>query len=585
MKKKISIDGILAFFNIAALGYACYVIYNARSIPTKWRLIGVSLFVILTLLCVALTFKKMPNWGLWVRRIITVLLTVALGLGSFYIAKVGIFTKDVTDVSKDAVTKISVIVKAGSDIKDTVDLEGMRVGYQNATDKESADYVKKKLNKDASKIKYVKDGSYITLAQQLIDEEIDALIISDNFLPTLEEWQEGYITQVKTIKTYTRNVVNKITNGANDAIDLNKDCFTILLSGTDETGDPSHNSRSDVIMLVIVNPVTKQVQLVSFPRDSFVPNPALGYGYDKLTHTGNDGVENTVTAIENVVGFEVDFYVKVNFTSVVEIVDALGGIEVDSPVAFCEQDSQRNFENLQCLEKGVQEVDGEKALAFARHRKTEGVGDIGRTHAQQKIITAMIKKALTAEGISKMPHVLDIVPNYVSTNISQSQLENFISYQLENMGAWTVNQLTLENGYSEYLTTASMGNMPLSCYLLNREDVKKLSSLYYMIYNTGKFNEFSFDLNDLTHPDVKSNYNSKLIYTDSNYSSYLGNETPVEEPDAPVVDVPVDTPPATPETPTTPEEPTTPETPPTTPETPTDPGTGGGNNNTGTTTP
>lgn len=569
MRKKISIDGVLSFFMIAAFGYAAYILFNARSIPFNWRLISIALCTILTLLCFILTFKKMPSWAIWTRRVICVLLALSLGLGGFYLGKIGIFTSTVTDVKKEAGVKVSLVVKSDNKVKDILDLEGLTVGIENANDKENANFVKKQLEKDVDDITFISEENYLTLGQSLLDEDIDALIISDNFIPTIEEWQEGFTSQTKTIKTYTRSVINKVTSSTGNGLDLNKDCFTVLISGTDETGDPSHNSRSDVIMLVIVNPVTKQVQMVSFPRDSYIPNPALGYGYDKLTHTGNDGVENTMTAIENVVGFDIDFYVKVNFTSVVKIVDALGGIEVDSPLAFCEQDSERNFENLQCLEKGVQKVDGEKALAFARHRKSDGVGDIGRTHAQQKVLTAMINKALTAEGIAKIPDILDILPDYLVTNISEAQLENFISYQLENMGSWTINQLTLENGYSALLTTASMGSTPLDCYLLNRTDVKKLSALYYAIYNPSPLKDFAFDLNDLTYDETKAKYNSEIIYTDSDYSAHLGNtQEPVkEEEDTPTVETPV-TPPVTkpdnggeqeqPEEPTTPEVPSNP---------------------------
>lgn len=528
MKNKINFDGVLSFFILAACVWADYVVFTATSLPTAWRYIIIAVVTIITLLLFVLTFKRMPNWGKWIRRIFTILFIIIFVFSSVNLDKFRIFTTRVTDVKDENLESISVVVKADSKIDDIKDLSKKTIFYQNGTDESNAKFVMDELQKDVKNVKFDSENNYFTLAQLLLDGEIDALIISNSYIRSIEDGLEGFEAGIKIVKTYQRSVdrLDKEHTGAE--LDLTQDVFTVMVSGMDETGDPNVNSRSDVNMLLIVNPKINHVEMISFPRDSYVPNPALGNISDKLTHTGNDGVENTMTAIEQVVGFDINFFVKVNFTSVVEMVDALGGVTVDVPVAFCEQNSERSFaeEDLQCLSVGEQHVDGEQALAFARHRKSEGVGDIGRTHAQQKVIMAMIQKVLTPSGATKVPELLDIIPKYVVTNISNEQLNDFISYELENMAPWTTSNMTLENGYNATLITASMGSTPLSCYVLSRSDLETVWQKYYIMNNPVSFKDFTFNLNDLNPTGIpKYTPSSNLVLYGDDLSAYLGSDT------------------------------------------------------------
>lgn len=528
MKNKINFDGVLSFFILAACIWADYVVFTATSLPTAWRYIIIAVVTIVTLLLVVLTFKRMPNWGKWIRRIFTILFIIIFVFSSVNLDKFRIFTTKVTDVKDENLESISVVVKADSKIKDIEDLSKKTIFYQNGTDESNAEFVMDKLKKEVKNVKFDSENNYFTLAQLLLDGDIDALIISNSYIRSIEDGLEGFESGIKIVKTYQRSVdrLDKEHTGAE--LDLTQDVFTVMISGMDETGDPNTNSRSDVNMLLIVNPKINHVEMISFPRDSYVPNPALGNVSDKLTHTGNDGVENTMNAIEQVIGFDINFFVKVNFTSVVEMVDALGGVTVDVPIAFCEQNSERSFAeaDLQCLEVGEQHVDGEEALAFARHRKSEGVGDIGRTHAQQKVIMAMIQKVLTPSGATKVPELLDIIPKYVVTNISNEQLNDFISYELENMAPWTTSSMTLENGYNANLTTASMGSTPLSCYVLSRSDLETVWQKYYIMNNPVSFKDFTFNLNDLNPTGIpKYTPSSNLVLYGDDLSAYLGSDT------------------------------------------------------------
>src|SRR5699024_6056960 len=132
--------------------------------------------------------------------------------------------------------------------------------------------------------------------------------------------------------------------------------FTFYISGVDSTGSPDQASRTDTNLLLIVNPRANQIQMVSLPRDGYMPNSALQYQNDKLTHTGIYGIEASVKTIENFYGFSIDYYARVSFDSLIEIIDAIGGIDVDVEISFCEQDENRSFakEDQICLVKGKQ---------------------------------------------------------------------------------------------------------------------------------------------------------------------------------------------------------------------------------------
>ncbi|NBK97401.1 MAG: transporter substrate-binding domain-containing protein, partial [Erysipelotrichia bacterium] len=297
MKNKINIDGILSFFILAAGIYADYIVYTANSLPNAWRYIIMAIVSIITLLLFVLVFKKLSNWATWTRRIFTFIFIVLFVFASINLDKFRIFTNKVTDVKDENMETISIVVKVDSKIEKLDDLKNKTVYYQNGTDKANAKFVVNKLEKEVKGIKFKSENNYFTLAQMLQNEEIDALIISNPYIRSVEDGMEGFESSVKVIQTYQRSVekINKEHTGAN--LDLTQDVFTVMVSGMDETGDPNMNSRSDVNMLLIVNPKINHVEMISFPRDSYLPNPALNNVNDKLTHTGNDGVENTMSAI------------------------------------------------------------------------------------------------------------------------------------------------------------------------------------------------------------------------------------------------------------------------------------------------
>lgn len=562
--KKQYFDIALALLMFITFGILVYTIVNL-GVLSNIIYLGMGLIIILMFILTLLIFAKMPNFVQWIRRILIVLLCIALGFGSFYMVKIKGTISKVTTPESVSKINVSIIVRNDDDIKKVSDLSNKTIGIQNGNDEENGSYVKDQLSKtkNVKNVSYDEGLDYNSLIKKLMNEEIDALIITDSSYKLLSNEIADLEQNTSILKTWQRQKTNEVSSSTKD---IRYDTFTIYLTGIDDVGSPDQNTRSDVNMLLIINPLANHIELVSIPRDAYVPNPALGNGVDKLTHTGNDGPENTVKAFEEVLGIDIDFYLKMSFTSVIEIIDTLGKIKVDVPLDFEEQDENRSFEekDLIRLKKGEQLIDGREALALARHRKS--YTDRDRTHAQQAIIKGIVDKLISKDGISKVNKLMEVVPKFIMTNMPMDQVTNFISYQLDHIAPWSISSTYIDGGQDAMLGTASMGyDLALSVYLLNRDDLQRVLDKYAEMNSQMKLADFKFDLNDLNKDRLTLPKNNGMVWVGDDTSKYEGSveeETP-EEPEV--------TEPETPEVPEVPEVPETPEPPITDPEEPVDP--------------
>ncbi len=497
------------------------LLYNFKILPQTWLYLLIAIFAILNLLCLILNFLKLPLWGVWIKRILLLILAMGLSFGSVYVKEAHDSLNAITKPETTNTVNISIITKKGSDIKNQNDLSNKKIGIQTFNDKDNSEYVQTQLKEkqELTNIQYIEGMDYTTLYNDLINDQLDALIITDSYINLLKRSFSTLENDIRIIEVFQKQIeVNVSTSNK----DIRYETFTILISGIDDVGDPDVNKLSDVNMLLIVNPQAHKIQMVSFPRDAYIPNPALGNENDKLTHTGNNGVENTLKAVETLLGLDIDFYAKVSFSSIIEIVNAIGGIDVDVELTFTEQDENRSFadEDVIHLEAGYQKLNGKQALAYARHRYTEGYGDTGRTRAQQRVIQGIINKLLTPEGISKVNDLLKIAQQFVGTNMPFQQVTNFISYQLDRIKPWTMESFTVD-AYGEMLTTASMGrNLPLSVQVLYKESVQKILDVYTQLSNQMKMNTFSFDLDNLEKDRLELPKNSGILWAGMNTSGY-----------------------------------------------------------------
>ena len=217
-----------------------------------------------------------------------------------------------------------------------------------------------------------------------------------------------------------------------DPKDVTQEYFTVYFSGIDRSGSINIRSRSDVNIVMTVNPVTKRILLVSIPRDAYVRIPGVsGNSYDKLTHAGLYGVKTSMRTLENVYGITLDYYVRVNFTSVERFVSLLGGVDVYSAYAF-KTSGGRSFV------KGMNHVNGNAALAFVRERKSLPGGDYQRGRNQMELIKAIINKIQTPAILKKFDKIMSTISGNVQTSLSMDQLASLVRMQLDSGASWSV---------------------------------------------------------------------------------------------------------------------------------------------------
>jgi polyisoprenyl-teichoic acid--peptidoglycan teichoic acid transferase len=216
--------------------------------------------------------------------------------------------------------------------------------------------------------------------------------------------------------------------------------ISVLFIGVDDSEKRQFegNARTDALMLATFNKDDKSVKLLSIPRDSYVYIPDKGFS-DKINHAhAYGGVEYTLETVENLLDIPVDYYVKMNFDAFIDVVDTLGGIEVEVPYTITEQDSNDRAGAITILE-GIQTLDGEEALALARTRKQDN--DIERGKRQQEIIKAVIKKAASVKSVKNYTGIMEAIGDNLTTDLRFEEMTSFISYVMAgtNINTETLN--------------------------------------------------------------------------------------------------------------------------------------------------
>lgn len=259
----------------------------------------------------------------------------------------------------------------------------------------------------------------------------------------MEEAVDGYSDKVKVLYTFNIRVELDFGNSTGATDDsIIKEPFTVYISGIDVYGDVSETSRSDVNIIAVVNPQTHQILLVTTPRDYYVPIPKISGGQrDKLTHAGIYGVDASMRTLGELYETDINYYARLNFTSLIDIVDTLGGIDVYSEYAFT---TSEDSEHVMDVQEGYNHFNGEEALAFCRERHNVPGGDNQRGKDQQAVITAMLKKCLSPTMLLKANAIMEQVSKDVETNMSQEEINALIKYQLSNNPAWTIQSVAAE---------------------------------------------------------------------------------------------------------------------------------------------
>lgn len=469
---------ILSLIMVVFASGIIYQIIKLQVLPDK-LVVPIILIIVLftTIMLVLLNFFTR---GIATRIIYTFLIiavSVVYGFGNFYLYSTSKTLTKVTTQTGIVKNTVSVIALSSSSMSDVSDLKSAKVGSLKMIGKEGTQKCLKNIKKNNVSVSNKKYDNVPSLIKALYDGDVDAVILNEAYRSNVLEL-EGYNAFNDETKVIHQTVY--YTNDTNDALavsDITTTPFNVLISGNDSFGKLDEVSRSDVDMVVTVNPVTSTVLMTSIPRDSYVQeyceDYACNYGAnDKLTHTGIYGVDTTRDTIEQLLDIDINYTYRVNFTSMIDIVDALGGVDIDVAEGMAVSKFYSDS-TLEGVHEGTNHLNGKRALAYSRERKAYLDGDSQRARNQQQVLQAMVKKATSPELLKNYSSILNAISGAFDTNMTSDEITSFIKYQIQAMPGWKFEQFVLK-GYSDMQVSAELGSA-VSVIMLYQDSIRVAS--------------------------------------------------------------------------------------------------------------
>lgn len=490
-KNKRPISKFMTIFMIVSLALLIFQIIKLNLLPAKLIVLISLVMVILGLIILLiLHFKAKKFLPRILAGFVALCMCVGLAYGNYFIYKTDNTFDVVTSLADSKATTTSIVVLKSSSIKKESGLKGKKIGTILDMDKKPTKRMLDDLNKD--NIKYTtKDYSNLDeLMEAFYSGEVDAICLNEKYRDILHETQAYFTFQTDT-RIVHQNVhytkVEKNDNPSDPVNDISKDAFTVLVSGNDSYGTlQDSNTRSDANLLLTVNPKTGTILMTSIPRDYYVelvcsdddPELACPEGsYDKLTHSGLMGVKSTEETIEKALGIKINYNVRINFSSVVNLVDALDGIDLD--IKKGEEVDIFYVNSQPGLSVGKHHVDGETALAFARERHAYLDGDNQRVRNQQKVFKAIFNRIVSPKMITNYGKFMDALAVAFDTNLSGDEISKFVKYELNNMPNWNIESYAIvaEPDYQFCYQSQSYASVVAQNDVMNEVAKKKIQAV------------------------------------------------------------------------------------------------------------
>ena len=514
--KRIFIISII--FILINLGVTIFFTYNLSLLSgiedvIRYIVICISYLLGILFLYKAIKFvistkkKKIISFFVW----ITILISVQGFLGY----SIKMVYDPISSINKDEIIYFnSLIVHKDSRYDSVKDLKDIKIGIISKAKVKEEHELATKMIKD-NNIKYkeiVEYDDYFEMMNDLYEGDLDSIILLEDFSVMFNNYDkfENIKEDVLVLLTDDMKFKKEVKDVASNK-EISKEPFTILLMGVDSEKDGLDKNAAfngDSLMLITFNPKTLTTTTLSIPRDTYVPIMCFKDNKkNKITHAAWYGTDCMIETIENFTGIDIDYYVKMNFKGVVDLVDAVGGVNVNVPLDFCEQNSDRKKGNKEiCLKKGEQHLNGEEALALARHRKTLPNGDIGRGLNQQLVIEGLVNQLTNLSNIDKFNNVLNTVSKNMDTDLSTEEILSFYniakdilfkSVNTDMHSLINMQQLHL-NGYGAKIYDAGFQTKlwDYVYYESSLEAIVKAMKVNLDLEEPTMIKEFSFDVNE-----------------------------------------------------------------------------------------
>ena len=438
-KKNVNIAGII-FFVLQILASVALVVLlmQVAILPNKYLIV---IAAILAALCIISLIMQLSQNGKVVGLIYSLIIAIVLITGSVYLWKTNKALSNVSTAASQNSTitsRMTVLVLANSGMDGLEDLNGKTIGIQSNLDQAKTNQSLSELQIHfESELPTIKYSSYNLAASALYSGEVDAIIFNEAFRGLIEETYPNFNTETKALEKYTYKEIIKTPEKEEsgetpkkEPVTTGENAFIVYISGNDGYGEIDiDGGRSDVNILAVVNPETREILLVTTPRDAYVDLP---WGSsDKLTHSGIWGIDTTMEILEDLYGFSIDYYVRINFSGFQDIIDALGGVEVYSDEEFESWDGKY-------FSEGYNYVNGEEALSFVRERHSLSGGDFARGRNQMRMIQAVVDKVTSPAILTSYMSLMDSLSYAFVTSMPKDTISELVRNQLDDNTDWHI---------------------------------------------------------------------------------------------------------------------------------------------------
>lgn len=516
---------LISLLSLVAMVIFILQIVHLGILPVRFEIPILGSVLLLTLIIFLFyNFTSRSRLSRFISGLLVIALTFGYGLGSYYIYRTDSAISSVTDLSNKVINNVSFVVMKESSIKKLSQASGAKVGITPSIDSKAMKEALADVESSIS-IDTVKYTSYLDEVQALYDGDIDAMLLSESYRGTIydQEAYQDFNQRTRTVHTthYTTNR-KKAIQQSTDAVDVTQEPFTIYVSGNDSFGTIQENSRTDSNMLITVNPTTHTILMTSIPRDYYEPivcsadsdSDCPDGENDKLTHSGIYGISTSEQTIENFMDVDINYYVRVNFSSLVNIVDAVGGVDVKVGKGLAVKQFYTDH-TVGGVHEGTNHLNGQKALAYARERYSYTNGDMQRVKNQQQVLKALLKKVKSPSMIMNYGNLIDALGGAFETNLSSDDIRDFVRMQLLLNSNWKFESYAMI-GTPDTRMSASMGTYA-SVTLPNKNSITTARKKIEAVIN-GKSSKTVKDT--AKQEDTTSESTSTEEYSTDTYSSY-----------------------------------------------------------------
>ena len=463
-------------------------IYNLGFIPEKYIYVlsGILVLIVLIMGIISLA-HHMSNAAKVLQSLLCLGLSAGMIFGSIKIPEMaGTIKKMFVEIPDEAVLNINVYTLEDSEINSLADLGGRKLGIQKSLDQENQEYGLLQIKREtlSAPVETVESEDIYGLADDLLAGKTDAFLLNESFETFIDDNPdyEDFFEKTKVIYTCYKKV--EIDYDLTKVGTITEEPFIVGVLGNDEWGKANvaktSGFRTDVNIVMAVNPKTKQVLLVTLPRDSYIPAGGYTDQMDKLTHTTvyNRGISEWNDTIKYVLKTDINYTFKVNFSTITNIVDALGGVDINNPYEFKATAKVLNSKGKRVnktvtFKKGNIHLNGDEALAYCRERKSLSGGDLARNEHQAIIIKALINKVTSPDIVNSATDVLNALSGQFLTNMDVNEMLALAKMQIDDPSViWDIQTYNI-TGSSTFKPCFIMGNRELSVVILNNNKVNQ----------------------------------------------------------------------------------------------------------------